>query len=80
MHAALLRRLELEAELRRAIAAGQFALQYQPIVEADGETVVGVEALVRWEHPEKGTIPPGQFIPVAEQAGLIELLGSMDPA
>ena len=76
MHAALLRRLELEAELRRAIAAGQFALQYQPIVEADGETVVGVEALVRWEHPERGTIAPAQFIPVAEQAGLIELLGS----
>jgi diguanylate cyclase (GGDEF)-like protein/PAS domain S-box-containing protein len=76
MHAALLRRLELEAELRRAIAAGQFALQYQPIVEADGETVVGVEALVRWEHPERGTIPPAQFIPVAEQAGLIDLLGS----
>jgi diguanylate cyclase len=45
-------------------------------VEADGETVVGVEALVRWEHPERGTIPPAQFIPVAEQAGLIELLGS----
>ena len=75
MHAALLRRMELEAELRRAIAAGQFVLQYQPIVEADGETVVGVEALVRWEHPEKGMIPPGQFIAVAEQAGLIELLG-----
>jgi diguanylate cyclase (GGDEF)-like protein/PAS domain S-box-containing protein len=76
MHAALLRRLELEAELRRAIAAGQFVLHYQPIVDADGETVAGAEALVRWEHPEKGTIEPGQFIAVAEQAGLIELLGA----
>jgi diguanylate cyclase (GGDEF)-like protein/PAS domain S-box-containing protein len=76
MHAALLRRLELEAELRRAIAAGQFVLQYQPIVEADGETISGAEALVRWEHPEKGTIGPLQFIAVAEQAGLIDLLGS----
>jgi diguanylate cyclase (GGDEF)-like protein/PAS domain S-box-containing protein len=76
MHAALLRRLELEGELRRAIAAGQFVLHYQPIVEADGETVVGAEALVRWDHPEKGMIPPTQFIGVAEQAGLIELLGT----
>jgi diguanylate cyclase (GGDEF)-like protein/PAS domain S-box-containing protein len=76
MHAALLRRMELEAELRRAIVAGQFMLEYQPIVEADGETVVGAEALVRWQHPERGLIPPGQFIAIAEQAGLIELLGS----
>ena len=76
MHAALLRRMELEAELRRAIAAGQFILHYQPIVDADGGAVVGAEALVRWEHPEHGLIPPGQFIAVAEQAGLIELLGS----
>ena len=76
MHAALLRRLELEAELRRAIAAGQFVLHYQPIVEADGETVAGAEALVRWEHPERGTIGPADFIPVAEQAGLIHLLGA----
>jgi diguanylate cyclase (GGDEF)-like protein/PAS domain S-box-containing protein len=76
MHAALLRRLELEAELRRAIAAGQFVLEYQPIVEADGETVAGAEALVRWQHPERGLLPPAQFIPIAEQAGLIDLLGS----
>jgi EAL domain-containing protein (putative c-di-GMP-specific phosphodiesterase class I) len=68
--------MELEAELRRAIAANQFVLEYQPIVEADGETVAGAEALVRWHHPERGVIPPGQFITVAEQAGLIELLGS----
>jgi diguanylate cyclase (GGDEF)-like protein/PAS domain S-box-containing protein len=76
MHAALLKRMELEAELRRAIAANQFVLEYQPIVQADGETVAGAEALVRWHHPERGVIPPGQFITVAEQAGLIELLGS----
>ena len=75
MHAALLRRMELEAELRRAIAAGQFLLHYQPIVEADGGAVSGAEALVRWEHPEHGMVPPGQFIAVAEQSGLIELLG-----
>jgi diguanylate cyclase (GGDEF)-like protein/PAS domain S-box-containing protein len=75
MHAALLRRLELEAELRRAIAGDQFVLHYQPIVEADGGGVVGAEALVRWQHPERGLVPPGQFIPVAEEAGLIALLG-----
>ena len=74
MHAALLRRLELEAELRRAIAADQFVLHYQPILEADGGRVVGAEALVRWEHPEGGMIPPAQFIPI-EEAGLIALLG-----
>ena len=50
-------------------------LDYQPIVDADGGAVVGAEALVRWEHPERGMIPPAQFIAVAEQAGLIELLG-----
>jgi len=76
MHAALLRRMELEAELRRAIASNQFVLNYQPIVEADGGAVVGAEALVRWDHPEKGMIAPAQFIAVAEQAGLIELLGT----
>ena len=76
MHAALLRRMELEAELRRAIAAGQFVLEYQPIVAADGETVAGAEALVRWDHPERGRLAPAQFIGVAEQAGLIHLLGS----
>jgi len=76
MHAALLRRMELEAELRRAIAAGQFILEYQPIVRADGEAVVGAEALVRWQHPERGLLAPAEFIGVAEEAGLIQLLGS----
>jgi diguanylate cyclase (GGDEF)-like protein len=76
MHAALLRRLELEAELRRAIAANQFVLHYQPIVEADGGMVVGAEALVRWQHPEKGLSGPAHFIGVAEEAGLIDLLGA----
>jgi predicted signal transduction protein with EAL and GGDEF domain len=76
MHGALLRRLELEAELRRAIATNQFVLHYQPIVEVDGGGVVGVEALVRWQHPERGLIGPAHFIGVAEEAGLIDLLGA----
>src|SRR4051794_20674691 len=75
MHDTLLRRIELEADLRRGIATNQFVLHYQPIVDADGGNVVGAEALVRWQHPQKGMIPPSQFIPVAEDAGLIELLG-----
>jgi diguanylate cyclase (GGDEF)-like protein/PAS domain S-box-containing protein len=76
MHAALVRRMELEAELRRAIAAQQFVLQYQPIIDAESGAVVGAEALVRWQHPERGLIAPAYFISVAEQAGLIELLGT----
>jgi diguanylate cyclase (GGDEF)-like protein/PAS domain S-box-containing protein len=75
MHDTLLRRIELEADLRRGIATNQFLLHYQPIVDADGGNVVGAEALVRWQHPQKGIVPPSQFIPVAEDAGLIELLG-----
>jgi predicted signal transduction protein with EAL and GGDEF domain len=76
MHAALLRSLELEAELRRAIAAKQFVLHYQPIVDAHTGRVAGAEALLRWEHPERGLVASGEFIAVAEQAGLIELLGT----
>jgi len=77
MHDVLLRRVEMEGDLRRAIATGEFVLDYQPIVETDGETVVGAEALVRWEHPEKGLIPPAHFVTVAEQAGMIDLLGGL---
>jgi diguanylate cyclase (GGDEF)-like protein/PAS domain S-box-containing protein len=75
MHDALVRRIELETELRRGIATNQFVLHYQPIVDAQRGAVVGAEALVRWQHPEKGLLPPAQFIPIAEEAGLIELLG-----
>jgi EAL domain-containing protein (putative c-di-GMP-specific phosphodiesterase class I) len=76
MHAAALRRTEIEAELRRAIAMGQFVLHYQPIVDAASGAISGAEALVRWNHPTRGLLGPGEFIPVAEQAGLIDLLGS----
>jgi EAL domain-containing protein (putative c-di-GMP-specific phosphodiesterase class I) len=76
MHAALLRSMELEAELRRAIAAKQFVLHYQPIVDAHTGRVDGAEALLRWEHPDRGLVASGEFIAVAEQAGLIELLGT----
>lgn len=61
--------------LRRAISEGKFDVKYQPILRLDGEVVCGVEALVRWTHPELGVITPDRFIPVAERTGLIQDLG-----
>jgi diguanylate cyclase (GGDEF)-like protein len=69
-------RVALEAELRTAIGAGQLYLMYQPQVDAGSGRIIGVEALVRWRHPARGLVPPGQFIPVAEKSGLIVALGS----
>jgi EAL domain-containing protein (putative c-di-GMP-specific phosphodiesterase class I) len=71
MHALALERLELEAELRHAIESDQLRLAYQPIVDLHDGRVTGVEALARWNHPERGPITPDVFIPVAEETGLI---------
>ena len=65
------RRLTLLGELRQAIDTGQLVLHYQPKVDAHTQLVLGVEALVRWQHPTHGLIPPGDFIPLAERTGLI---------
>jgi diguanylate cyclase (GGDEF)-like protein/PAS domain S-box-containing protein len=75
MHQAVVRRLELKADLEEAIAAGQFELHYQPIVDLRGGRLVGLEALVRWRHPERGLVAPAEFIPAAEESGLIIPLG-----
>ena len=63
-------------ELRTAIAGDQLFLAYQPQMLADGSSMVGVEALVRWQHPVHGVIPPMQFVPMAEKSGLIKELGA----
>jgi diguanylate cyclase (GGDEF)-like protein len=68
-------RLALEGQLRKAIEAGQFALWYQPVVDVAKGTIVGCEALIRWQHPERGMVFPGDFIALCEDTGLIMPIG-----
>ncbi|MGD2118612.1 MAG: EAL domain-containing protein [Chromatiales bacterium] len=68
-------RLALENELHSAISGKQFELHYQPLIGAANKRICGLEALIRWHHPEKGLIPPDKFIPVAEDTGIINELG-----
>ena len=75
MQTAVLDRIELEADLHRALAEEQFFLLYQPVFDLDHVNVSGVEALVRWRHPVRGVVPPDQFIPMLEDSGLIVEVG-----
>ena len=67
--------LTIRNELRQAIESDQFFVEYQPIVELASARIIGLEALARWRHPQRGLLPPGQFIPLAEECGLIDALG-----
>ncbi|MFU3050359.1 cyclic di-GMP receptor MorA [Pseudomonas paraeruginosa] len=75
MNARALERLELESDLRRALELGEFVLHYQPQFTGDGRRLTGAEALLRWQHPRRGLVPPSEFIPVLEEIGLVAQVG-----
>ena len=68
-------RRKLKQDLRAALAGGEFSLAYQPIAALETGALVTVEALLRWNHPVRGSVPPSEFIPIAEEMGVISTLG-----
>jgi len=75
MRAAVVERLELESDFKRAVEREEFVLHYQPIVELETGSISGLEALLRWEHPARGLVPPLAFVPLAEETGAIVSIG-----
>jgi diguanylate cyclase (GGDEF)-like protein/PAS domain S-box-containing protein len=75
MRAGAMRRLEVERELRHAIERDELALHYQPVVNLRSGEISGLEALVRWRHPERGMLDPGEFVSIAEDSGMIDAIG-----
>src|SRR5262249_22632992 len=75
MHEAAVARLSLTSDLRHAIERNELVVHYQPLVDLESGQITGLEALVRWEHPQRGLLQPGQFIALAEETGLIVPLG-----
>jgi diguanylate cyclase (GGDEF)-like protein/PAS domain S-box-containing protein len=75
MRASAIRRLEVERELRHAIDRDELALHYQPVIDLRSGQIAGLEALVRWQHPDRGLLDPAEFVPIAEDSGLIEPIG-----
>jgi diguanylate cyclase (GGDEF)-like protein/PAS domain S-box-containing protein len=75
MHTAIVERLELEADLRRTMGGNQeLVVHYQPVIDLTNGAIIGFEALVRWQHPLRGLLPPGSFVPFAEEIGLIDVV------
>jgi diguanylate cyclase (GGDEF)-like protein/PAS domain S-box-containing protein len=77
MHSGLVERLQLEADLRRALETDELELFYQPTIDLASGAIVGFEALLRWRHPSRGLVPPIEFIPIAEATGMIRPLGQL---
>jgi len=75
MNVRAVQRQSVEASLRHALERHEFVLHYQPKIDLESNLMVGVEALIRWQHPERGLLPPAQFIPIAEDSGLILSIG-----
>jgi EAL domain-containing protein (putative c-di-GMP-specific phosphodiesterase class I) len=76
MHSTILDRMQMEVDLRHALDQSEFEAYYQPIVTLPSGTIVGVEALIRWNHPQRGLVMPGEFIGVAESSGIIVQIGA----